>query len=187
MERKLLGVIILGVGVYLLLRREGFFVSGSMARYTPGLKSSRGIVRTGLGYEIGFRPDWEDYIDQIAREEGVDPDLIRAIIEVESGGRVYARRLEKTGFYAIGLMQVTLPAARDVGYRGPEDGLFDPYTNIKYGTRYLRKMIDRFHGDLYKAIAAYNAGPSNVERGRYNKWYVAKVLAIYKRRKLGIT
>jgi len=125
----------------------------------------------------------DEYINQVAKENGIDPDLVRAIIQVESSWNPDAARVEPNGYKSIGLMQVTIQAARDVGYRGSEEGLFNPMTNIKYGVKYLRRMLNMFNGNIYKAIAAYNAGPGNVRRGRFSFAYVYKVMREYNRLK----
>ena len=120
-----------------------------------------------------------DYIFKIARENNIDPALIMGIIQVESNWNPNAVRVEPNGYKSIGLMQVTIQAARDAGYMGDERGLFNPKINIKYGVKYLRKMLDIFNGNIYKAIAAYNAGPGNVKRGRFSFTYVNKVMREY--------
>lgn len=137
----------------------------------------------GGNAEASFIP-LQDYIDKISKENGIDPDLVRAIIQVESGWRPNAVRIEPSGYKSIGLMQVTMQAARDIGYTGSEENLFNPYTNIKCGVKYLKKMLDTFNGNIYKAIAAYNAGPGNVMRGNFSFGYLNKVLREYKKVKL---
>jgi len=127
--------------------------------------------------------DINEYIDHVAKENGIDPDLVRAIIQVESGWNPNAVRVEPTGYRSIGLMQVTIQAARDVGYKGTEEELFNPMTNIKYGVKYLKRMLNMFNGNIYKAIAAYNAGPGNVKRGRFSFAYVYKVMREYSKLK----
>jgi hypothetical protein len=95
------------------------------------------------------------YIDQAAAETNLDSALIASVIEVESHGD--ARAVSHSG--AKGLMQLTDSTAREMGV----SEVFDPQANIRGGSRYLRKMLDRY-GDLKLALAAYNAGPGNVDR-----------------------
>ncbi len=87
---------------------------------------------------------------------GVDPALVKAIIANESG--FDANATSKTG--AQGLMQLEPGTAAGLGVANA----YDPAENISGGTRYMRGLLDRFHGDLRLAIAAYNAGPAAVEK-----------------------
>jgi len=95
------------------------------------------------------------YIDQAATETNLDSALIASVIEVESRGD--PRAVSHSG--AKGLMQLTDSTAREMGV----SDVFNPQANIRGGSRYLRKMLDRY-GDLKLALAAYNAGPGNVDR-----------------------
>ena len=105
--------------------------------------------------------DLRNVVQQVALEEGLDPRLIEAIVEVESGGNPTAVSPAK----AYGLMQLRLPTAGEVAGRPvTEQDLFDPRLNVQLGCRYLRKMLRRFGNDLRLALMAYNAGPGNVDR-----------------------
>ena len=127
---------------------------------------------------------WQSYIDVAAAQNGVDPDLIRAIIMTESSGNPEAVRHDSKGD-SIGLMQITMPAAHDVGYRGSEGGLMNPVTNIEVGTKYFRYLLDQLYGNILNAIAAYNAGVTNVKRGYITKKYVNRVMSYYYKIKSG--
>ena len=85
----------------------------------------------------------------------LDPNLVRAVIYVESGGN--PRALSPKG--ASGLMQLMPQSFAELG----AEERFDPEINISSGTRYLRQMLDRFQS-VEVALWAYNAGPTAVER-----------------------
>jgi Transglycosylase SLT domain len=99
---------------------------------------------------------FDAHINEAARKHGVDVDLVRAIIQVESGFN--PRAVSRKG--AKGLMQLMPDTARDMGARNA----LDPKQNIFAGVRYLRFLLDAFDGDLTLATAAYNAGPTVVKR-----------------------
>ncbi len=98
---------------------------------------------------------FDDIIRTVSRREGVDEQLVKAVVEAESGFNPNA--VSQAG--AKGLMQLMDGTARSVGVRNS----FDPAANIAGGTRFLRSMLDRF-GSVPLALAAYNAGPGAVEK-----------------------
>ncbi|MCU0258581.1 MAG: lytic transglycosylase domain-containing protein, partial [Solirubrobacteraceae bacterium] len=107
----------------------------------------------------------DDIIRQQARDKGVDPALIAAVIYAES--RFVPGRTSAAG--AQGLMQITPDTARDIARRsgGTQFVLEDldtPQVNIAYGSYLLREHLDRYDGDVAAALAAYNAGPGNADR-----------------------
>jgi hypothetical protein len=93
-----------------------------------------------------------------AQRHGLDPELVMAVVSVESGFQ--PRALSRKG--AQGLMQLMPPTARELGVRNA----FDPAQNLDGGARYLSALIARYGGDLTKALAAYNAGQGAVDRHR---------------------
>ena len=92
---------------------------------------------------------------QAAHNNGLDPDLLEALVQQESGYSTTAR--SRVG--AMGLTQLMPETAASLGVTNP----FDPAQNLNAGAKYLKQQIDRF-GDVGKALAAYNAGPGAVER-----------------------
>jgi soluble lytic murein transglycosylase len=109
----------------------------------------------------------DDIIRQQARDKGLDPALIAAVIYEESRFR---DQTSHAG--ARGLMQITPETARFIardsgGTEFVEGDLATPQINIAYGSYFLRYLLDRYDGDRELAIAAYNAGETNV-----NKWVV---------------
>jgi soluble lytic murein transglycosylase len=105
-----------------------------------------------------------DAIMEEARRHGADPRLVLSIMREES--RFDPRA--KSAAAARGLLQFIITTARDVGQRiglvdlSPED-LYDPRIVIRLGTRYVADLQEQFAGDVYKAAAAYNAGPHQVK------------------------
>lgn len=99
-------------------------------------------------------PDLEEVIPSLGRRYGVDPALVKAIIEVESAWNPRARSSKG----ALGLMQLLPATAARFGVRR----IFDPEENVTAGVRYLRFLLDRFRGDLGLTLAAYNAGEDAV-------------------------
>ncbi|NOX38050.1 MAG: transglycosylase SLT domain-containing protein [Calditrichaeota bacterium] len=102
-----------------------------------------------------LRP-FEPIIEKAARTHNLNANLIRSVILAESSGN--PRAVSPKG--AKGLMQLMDATARELGVRNP----FDPEENILAGSAYLARMLARFGGDLTLALAAYNAGPTAVEK-----------------------
>ncbi len=106
-------------------------------------------------YDPSRRSNYDSLIRQIAFHHGVDPDLVRGIIHVESGYNPQA--LSSKG--AMGLMQLMPETASILGVNDP----WDPLENITGGTKYISYLLKKYNGDLTKALAAYNAGPGAVD------------------------
>lgn len=101
------------------------------------------------------RPDLETIVNRAAKQYDLDPKLLHAVIQTESGGNPEA--VSPAG--AKGLMQLVDTTAADMGVAD----VFNPEENVNGGAKYLRLLLNRF-GDLKHALAAYNAGPATVER-----------------------
>jgi soluble lytic murein transglycosylase len=123
---------------------------------------------------------YDKLIDKVARSEGLDSDLLRAVVETESGFDPNA--VSRKG--AMGLMQLMPETARGMGVTDP----YHPEANLTGGARHLRRLIDKYEGKLTLALSAYNAGEKAVERYKgippfpETQDYVRKVLESYDRK-----
>lgn len=108
-------------------------------------------------HATGVPPAFSAKVAELAKRFDLSPSLIEALVWQES--RWNAGAVSPKG--ARGLAQLMPDTAR---YLGVDPN--DPFANLEGGARYLREQLDRFDGDLEKALAAYNAGPGRVERAR---------------------
>jgi hypothetical protein len=118
-----------------------------------------------------------ELIASMSEAHGVDPNLVRALIEVESGYRPRA----KSPRGAMGLMQLMPSTAREYKVRNP----YDPKANIAAGVKHLKTLIDRWGVEL--ALAAYNAGEGAVKKFngippyKETRNYVSRILSLARR------
>jgi soluble lytic murein transglycosylase-like protein len=139
----------------------------------------REIRRWGEERTPGKAPGLDELIRSVALRHGVEPELVRAVIKVESDFDARAR--SRKG--AQGLMQLMPETAR---LHNVIDA-YDPGENVEGGVRHLRLLLDTYGGDLQLALAAYNAGIQAVERYGgippfpETRHYVRRVLSYYQR------
>lgn len=124
-------------------------------------------------------------LDQMVREAStrhqLDPDFVNSVIKAESNFQT--RALSRKG--AQGLMQLMPGTASQLGVIDP----FDPQANVEGGTAYLSQLLDQYHNDPIKALAAYNAGPNRVDQYHgvppymETRAYVARIVRDYNAKK----
>jgi len=100
------------------------------------------------------KSEYDNFIEESANRHGVDPDLVRAMIKQESDGKRYAKSYKG----ATGLMQLMPGTAKRFGVTD----VYNPQQNIEGGTKYIKWLLDKFDGDVDKALAGYNAGEGRV-------------------------
>jgi len=115
----------------------------------PGIRATRTAT-----------PEYSSIYDSLVQEHAsrhaLRPELVRAVIQVESGFNPRARSPKG----AMGLMQLMPATAKRLGV----SNAYDPAENIRGGCKYLRQLLDRYDGDEQLALAAYNAGEGAVDR-----------------------
>jgi soluble lytic murein transglycosylase-like protein len=151
-------------------------------RYRLLILSPRDRTASGDRYDaqlLARATQYDSIIEHAATSAAIEPNLLRAVIVVESGFN--SRALSKRG--AVGLMQLMPATASRFGVSNP----YDPRENVHAGARYLKFLMDRFGHDVRLALAAYNAGEEAVDRngGQIPPFtetmaYVPRVLRIYK-------
>jgi soluble lytic murein transglycosylase-like protein len=121
--------------------------------------------------------NYEKIIDEASKKFNVDKNLIKSVIFTESAANSKA----KSSANAKGLMQLMDSTAGDMGV----NNVWDPKENIYGGTKYLGKMLRQYNGDVKLSLAAYNAGPGNVNKYggvppfKETENYITRVLSYY--------
>jgi soluble lytic murein transglycosylase-like protein len=198
----LLGVLLWAPGA--AARAEIALLSSGLTLKLDGHRVEDGVVVMALrgGGEVGVPPEAvrgfvpDEVLDEVAgptsgdvrelaaaaaRRHGLDPELVMAVVSVESAFRPQA--VSPKG--AQGLMQLMPGTARSLGVADP----LDPAQNLDGGARHLGQLIELYNGDLVRALAAYNAGQGAVQRHggvppyRETRSYVKKVLDRYREKK----
>jgi hypothetical protein len=130
--------------------------SGDPATMTTYTVPGAPYVRATREFLPTSNTHYDAYIEEHARIAGLSPDLVRAVIQVESAFNPKA--VSPKG--AMGLMQLMPATARELGVTDP----FHPGENIRGGVQYLKQLMDRYDQKVELALAAYNAGPESVAR-----------------------
>lgn len=149
----------------------------------PARSGYRAIIRERSKESFSPAPllptGFEAMIRSTSERYGVDPNLVEAVMKVESDFNSSARSQKG----AQGLMQLMPETARLHNVSNP----YDPYENLEGGVRHLKLLLDRFRGDLQLSLAAYNAGIKAVERHGgippfpETKEYIRRVLEYFER------
>jgi len=144
---------------------------------TPGNWMTRSFSTTASTASGSTSGNIDDLVKQTASRFQVDPELIRAMIRVESD--YDPKAVSSKG--AMGLMQLIPATAHRFGVANP----FDPKQNLEGGVNYMKYLLDLFGGDLNLSLAAYNAGEHSVQRSGgipaipETQNYVRKVTSLY--------
>ncbi len=137
-----------------------FRSDGTSVFHQQVAKAKRANISTSRSGVVGSvaqrRALYDPLIQRISREEGVDPKLVHAMIQVESAYDPNVVSVKG----AQGLMQLMPATAKYLGVDNP----YDINQNIKGGTKYLAKLLKYYDGDMRLALAAYNAGPGTVKK-----------------------
>ncbi len=139
------------------LRAERDALQGELALLRAQLERANTIMKYSATYHIGA--DIAAAIYDVSLAEGIEPELGFRLVRVES--EFNPRAVSPAG--AVGLTQIMPATARYFDRTITRERLFEPRTNLRLGFRYLRSLIDQYHGDVRLALLVYNRGPATVE------------------------
>ena len=134
-------------------------------------------IRTTRGFQDIRTTLYDELIDRYAQMNDVRTELVRAVVQVESGFNQWA----KSPKGAMGLMQLMPYTAKSLNV----DNAFDPRQNIDAGVRHLKSLLENYNGNVELSLAAYNAGSGAVRRSggvppfRETRDYVKKITDLY--------
>jgi Transglycosylase SLT domain len=146
---------------------------GQQSRQSAAAK----VVASDSGGEMAMPGDVDAAIEQAAARHNVDPNLVRAVVKVESNFNPNA--VSRKG--AMGLMQLMPATARQLKVNNP----FDPQQNVDAGVRHLKQLLESYGGDVKLTLAAYNAGAGAVARSSgvphyaETQSYVRRITSLY--------
>jgi len=146
------------------VQRQAKAAGASMAPWTPPTASAPRESQFDESQSVMFKPlcdpvpqpELADMIDSAANKNGVNPSIVREVARQESGFRPCV--VSPAG--AQGLMQL-MPATQD---QFKVIDPFNPMASLDAGTKLLKQLLDRYHGDLSLALSAYNAGAGTVDK-----------------------
>lgn len=145
------------------IEKQGYSIDNNYSNVASKVEEIKAVVKSEIPNSTSFIDrvkrrlnNYEQIIETAAKTYDIDTSLIKSVITAESAGLPNAKSLAG----AKGLMQLMDSTAKDLGVSNS----YDPTENIMGGTKYLSQMLKRFGNDLNLALAAYNAGPRNVEK-----------------------
>jgi soluble lytic murein transglycosylase-like protein len=170
------GLAMLAAGTELVRAQDG----GEVITYTKPLiipwetRETGFAAPTDVAKRLVRQLHYTQIISRYAAEYDVPVELAQAVVQIESNFRPTAKG--KAG--EIGLMQIKPATARQMGYEGPDYGLYDPETNIRFAMKYLAGAHERGGGKICGTILKYNAGHAAKRMNPVSQRYCNRVQAV---------